>query len=186
MATWALKRVRRARKITQQLGLVVPASWPLKRPGLSRPPLYGVVGDLSARMTTAGRRLRARQNVDGIGIQITHFAVGTGGYMPQIPTQTIPVDPAATGLINEVLRKSFVAFGLTVARPQPEAVSFYCRVEKLEAPYALGELALFATIVLSPGNPGEVGDQSCFALVHFPIDAHNSSKVLGWRVTILP
>jgi hypothetical protein len=157
-----------------------PLSWVGCTQGPKPPPVYGVVGDLDARLTTAGRILNARQLVEGLSFEATAFAVGTGGYYESNPTQAIPVNPGDSGLQAEVLRKGFAL----VEHPIPEAITLYCRLEKLEAPYALGELGVFVTILDSPLNPGEVGDVVLYALVHFPIDAHNLSKVCAWRVSI--
>ncbi len=160
----------------------------LSRPGLyvaPRPePLLSEVGDVSAGLTRAGRRLNARRNAEGLCFTITGFAVGTGGYYPGAPAQARPFDPAATGLENEVFRKEFVAAGLDRGFPIPESISFFCRLDKLEANHALGELMLIATIQHSPVDPAEVGQEVCYAIVNFPVDCHHRSKVCAWRTTI--
>jgi len=179
MAVWPVKRVPRPRHAVHVARARVPNVYPVKRARAAGEPLRAAVGDLKALLTTAGRVLNARSMAEGVAFRVVSFAVGTGGYYPREPTKATPIDVGATGLEAEVFRKAPVAF----EQPIPEAMAVYCRIDKLEAPYGLGELAIFVEILDSP-VPADIGDVVCYALVHFPINAHNSSQVLAWRVSI--
>lgn len=179
MATFPGKRISRVRHGTLKLTSVVPVVFPGKRIGGFYNPTFGAVSDLIAKLTTGGRVLNARSLVEGLAFKATAFAVGTGGYYPTEPTKATPVNVGDTGLQAEVFRKAFSG----IEHPIPETTTLYCRLEKGEAPYALGELGIFVTILESPLVPAEEGSVHLYSLVHFPIDAHNFSKVCAWRVS---
>lgn len=113
-------------------------------------------------------------------IQISHFAVGTGGYMPSNPTVVIPPDAAATSLINEIYRSNNVA---------RESISNSIRVYvgKLnpgDAVGAIGEFGLFATYLTGPsaGTPNNV---FLFALMHTPMKALTPEDSYIFRLPII-
>ncbi len=142
--------------------------------------LLDPTGDLLAELTTAGRTYNARSVVEGLSFIVEAFAVGTGGYYPTNPTQARPIEPGRDALEAEKLRKGFSL----IEHPAPTSTSFYCRLERLEAPYALGELGLFGRILSSPVNPLEVGTKFLYAVVHYPIQAKTTKQVYAWRTTV--
>jgi hypothetical protein len=167
------------------LGAFAPAALvPLRYAGemhAARPELLlDASGDMIAELTTAGRTYNARSVAEGLSFIVEAFAVGTGGYDPRNPTQERPIEPGRDALEAEILRKGFSL----IEHPTATSTSFYCRLERLEAPYGLGELGLFGRILDSPLVPAEVGTVFLYAVVHFPISCKTTKTVCAWRAAI--
>lgn len=109
--------------------------------------------------------------------QITHFAVGTGGYSPTNPFVAIPPDPASTSLQNEIFRTNNVA---------RENLDMYTRVYvgKLapgQATGILGEYGLYATYLTGPNK----GSLFLFALTHSPAKSKTPDDSFEYRLPVM-
>lgn len=122
------------------------------------------MSDFSTKVviTDAGRTAVASMIDTGTpAIQISHFAVGTGGYLPTNPMVALAPDPTATGLINEIFRTN------NVARQQlsPSIRTYIGELQPGDVVGAIGEAGLFATYLTGPS----AGQVFLFALAHFPV-----------------
>lgn len=110
-------------------------------------------------------------------LQISHFALGTGGYSPNNPAVALAPDPAATALINEIYRSNNV---------RREYLDQFNRVyvgKSLagEAIGALGEVGLFATYLTGP----LAGQLFLFALANFPMKSKTPSDVFVFKMPVI-
>jgi hypothetical protein len=122
------------------------------------------LSDFSTKVviTDAGRAAIASMIDTGVpALQISQFAVGTGGYLPTNPTVALAPDPTSTGLINEIFRTNNV--GRQILSPSIRA--YIGELQPGDVVGAIGESGLFATYLTGP-NAGEV---FLFALAHHPI-----------------
>jgi|SRR5579885_2713082 len=149
-----------------------------QRPSL----LYPATSTLLSTLTDLGRANTARAIKDGMSFTVNTFAVGTGGYYANMPTQATPIDTSQQTLINEVWRKPIAL----ITNPSTVSVAFFCHLDFIEAHFGLGELGLFATIVNSPLVPSEVGTQFLYAVCHFPLMSKHDRAVAAYRVTVAP
>jgi hypothetical protein len=110
-------------------------------------------------------------------IQISSFAVGTGGYSPSNPSVALSPDPAATALINEIFRSRNVA---------REYLNLVTRVyvgvcNPGEAIGSLGEVGVFATYLTGP----LAGTEFLFGLANMPMKSKTSSDLFTFRMPVV-
>lgn len=136
---------------------------------------------VSAFLTDQARRYHARQLAEGIAWGEYEFAVGGGGFDPSLPHNAVKVDPKATSLDDLVFGPEPVD---GIERPNDRSVAFYCVLERDEANFEIGEIAVYAEITHSPEEPALVGTKFIYALAHHASKFKTSSSRLAYRVCV--
>jgi hypothetical protein len=139
------------------------------------------VSTVVAAVTDEAREYMARSITDGTSFQITHVAVGSGGYDPANPLLATIVDPTAASLQAEVFRKEVDQVEITTL--DGTARSFVMRLGREDIAAPIGEIGLFATILYSPFSY-EVGTQFLFAAAHQPLNVKTNRHVASYRVVV--
>jgi len=136
--------------------------------------------------TDVGRDRIAETASDGLVFAITHVAYGTDGY-DTVATTPLPLVPAATGLVAEVLRETVRLVTDDELSPGLKK-TVYTSLRSTTFQATLGEAGLIATIT-DPGTTGySVGDEFLLAHAHFgrlPVDATKRLAV-RWPLDLDP
>lgn len=148
-------------------------------------------GDILAELTDLARNYLARAMIGDVVIQVKGFALGRGGFNPSDVVQPLPLNLADVELTDKVF-PSAVAFEyepfISTEEPTATARVYNCRVGSSPFPgnadYALGEAGLYAEVLKSISNPGEVGTVFLYALSHFPILCKTRRETLLRRVVV--
>lgn len=132
-------------------------------------------------ITNEGRAAIANMLDTGTpSIQISHFAIGTGGYMPSNPTVVIPPNAAATTLINEIYRSNNVG---------RESISnsirtYVGKITPGDAVGAIGEFGLFATYLT--GDKANTSENVfLFAIMHTPMKSLTPEDSYTFRIPVI-
>lgn len=145
-------------------------------PSLTAGPLLVV-----SRVTNRAREIMARGLIDGTSLRVVQAGVGTGGFDNSNPTSSLPIDPTATSLQNEIFRDVIDRIEIPVT--SGTAVSFVFRISRTESFGPIGEIALYAEIQNSP-IPLENGSLIMFSIAHQPIITKTPNHVYTTRIII--
>ena len=110
-------------------------------------------------------------------IQISHFAVGTGGYSPTNPSVALPPSSSQTGLQNEIFRSN------NVTRENISATQrvYVGQLGPSDGIGALGEVGIFATYLT-----GDLAGQVfLFAVANFPMKSKTQDDTLKFRMPVI-
>ena len=148
-------------------------------------PYSNPTSSISAVVTNQGRELIAKSTLGVVSFQLVGFKVGRDGYdyTTPDPLSTIPVNPASTDLIDPVFPLTGYAPFVTIENPIPNVVAPVCRLNANEANYGLGELGIWANVLVGDiAYP--INTKVMFAVAHFPLLAKNDRSNFVFRVII--
>jgi hypothetical protein len=110
-------------------------------------------------------------------IQISHFAVGTGGYSSANPAVALAPSDSATGLVNEIFRSNNVLR----ENISPTQKIYVGQLSPNEGIGALGEVGIFATYLT-----GDLAGQIfLFAVANFPMKSKTQDDTLKFRMPVI-
>jgi len=137
-----------------------------------------------AQLTDTARTNFARMTLGEISFTLSGFAVGRGGYNGTNPVHITPIIGASTALDDQFFPVTGTTPITNIERPYESTIVVNCRLGKDDAIAALGELGVWATIIYSAVNPGEVGTSFLLAISHFPIVSKTLKQAILYRVLI--
>ena len=143
-------------------------------------------GTIQASLTDAARHQIARAINGEMVFRAYGFSVGRGGYDPLNPVAVLPINTAATTLIDQCFPDvtGQVPFD-QLEQPLPSTVVYDCRLPSTIIPgnadYGLGEIGIWAQILTSD-IPAEIGTIFLMSIAHMPIRAKTNRDAMLLRV----
>lgn len=145
--------------------------------------------EIQAYLTDDARTYIARAINGELVFKASGFSVGRGGYNPADPVHILPVDTTVQLLADQVYPDvtGDVPFQ-SIDFVADTALVYNCRLPATtvtgNADYGLGEIGIWAEIISSPANPGDVGTVFLFAIGHMPIRCKTRRDVMLFRVVV--
>lgn len=143
------------------------------------------IGSIVSSVTYAGRVLAARRAKEGLAYKVVGFRVGSGGYNPEVPTQTVAVDANAPELTGTYTFPELPSDPEEVDQVQYAndfAPAYLCRLNASEAVIPIGEWGLYVEITYSPEDESEVGTKVLYAVFHRPMLTKTNMDVFVCRL----
>ncbi len=137
-----------------------------------------------ANLTDLGRTNFARVALGEISFEVRGFSVGRGGYNDTNPVKITPLDPTLTALEDQYFPVSGYKVLTLVEYPTTKTYVANCRLASSDAIQALGEIGLWAEIVYSDADPGEVGTTFLLAIGHFPMITKTLRQAIVYRMIL--
>jgi hypothetical protein len=137
-----------------------------------------------ASLTDTARTNFARMTLGEISFVLTGFAVGRGGYNSTNPVHITPIVTSLSALEDQFFPLTGVKILESIETPYPQTIIANCRLGRDDAVSALGEIGIWAEIIYSAVNPGEVGTSFLLGVSHFPIMTKTLRQAILYRVII--
>ena len=147
-------------------------------------PFIDTPDPIIGNLTDLGRTNFARALLGEVSFEVRGFAVGRGGYNDTNPVKIKPLNTSLLTLEAQVFPPVGIAPIVLIEYISPKTFVANCRLGSSEAVSSLGEIGLWAEIVYSSVDPGEVGTQFLMAIGHFPIIAKTLRQEIVFRIII--
>lgn len=118
----------------------------------------------------------------GTCYQVKTFGVSAGGHDPNDPATALTPDPAATTMPGAppIFTDVIDEYELVA----DDCPVFVCRIEQGEVTGGISSVALFAEIVDSVANPGEIGTVFLFAVYNRPLIILTGTDSVEFRISV--